>query len=293
MISLKPFSGAATRALRSRSFHAGAGAFSPLSAARASAISRPAPPVRWDSNDAARPPSATSDFNELRERSLLRHVISSSTEGDPASVLDAMDVFWDTYFNGAGTAEWKLRSQAIDRAVEEVHAKRGPEAYVMELGTYCGYTAVRMGRLLPPGAKLVSVEIEPLFAAIASTVVEHAGLRDRVEVRIGSVADRLPSIQAKHGARPLDAVLLDHSIKDFLPDLRLLESNGMINSDTAVLCDWNLYPGTQDGRDEAPQAGTEFMDYLKKIVSDQDITTTKHSVGDKDVFTVSTWSGVV
>jgi len=41
------------------------------------------------------------------------------------------------------------------------------------------------------------------------------------------------------------------------------------------------------------QAGTEFMDYLKKIVSDQDITTTKHSVGDKDVFTVSTWSGVV
>jgi len=42
--------------------------------------------------------------------------------------------------------------------------------------------------------------------------------------------------------------------QDFLPDLRLLESNGMINSDTAVLCDWNLYPGTQDGRDEAPQA---------------------------------------
>jgi len=67
----------------------------------------------------------------------------------------------------------------------------------------------------------------------------------------------------------------------------------MIDSDTAVLCDWNLYPGTQDGKDEAPQAGIEFMDYLKKIVSDQDITTTKHSVGDKDVFTVSTWSGVV
>ena len=61
----------------------------------------------------------------------------------------------------------------------------------MELGTYCGYTAVRMGRLLPPGAKLVSVEIEPLFAAIASTVVEHAGLRDRVEVGSGAAAQRL------------------------------------------------------------------------------------------------------
>ena len=114
----------------------------------------------------------------------------------------------------------------------------------MELGTDCGYTAVRMGRRLPPGAKLVSVEIEPLFAAIASKVVEHAGLSDTVKVEIGSVMTRLPSIQKKFGKRPLDALLLDHAVTDFLPDLKFLELNGMITAQTTVLCDWNLYPGT-------------------------------------------------
>ena len=124
----------------------------------------------------------------------------------------------------------------------------------MELGTYCGYTAVRIGRLLPPGTHLVSVEIEPLFAAIASKdslactrfhmhqshcvswgvwvraravwagpeakatslllpqVVEHAGLRDSVSVEIGSVPERLPSIQRKHGNGPLTTLLLDHKV---------------------------------------------------------------------------------
>ena len=119
----------------------------------------------------ARPPSASTDFNELRERSLLRHVIASSIESDPESVMGAMDVFWDTYFNGAGTQEWNIRGEALDAAV--LKAKPG---LVLELGTYCGYSAVRIGRLLPEGAKLVSIEIEPLFAAIASKVRKVNGL---------------------------------------------------------------------------------------------------------------------
>jgi catechol O-methyltransferase len=163
----------------------------------------------------------------------------------------------------------------------------------MELGTYCGYTAVRIGRLLPPGAKMVSVEIEPLFAAIASKVVEHAGLRDTVTVEIGSVIDRLEVIQRKHGKKPLSALLLDHAVSEFLPDLRHLEKHGMITGKTTVLCDWNLYPGTDTDKSQAPQAGEEFMRYLNQLEHDHDMMTTKHTFGDKDVFTVSTWTGVV
>ena len=105
------------------------------------------------------------DFNELRERSLLRHVINTATEGDPNSVMNAMDTFWDTYFNGEGTAEWKLRGSALDSAIKSKQPK-----LAMEIGAYCGYTAVRMGRLMPAGSKLVSIEIDPLYAAIATKV---------------------------------------------------------------------------------------------------------------------------
>jgi len=228
------------------------------------------------------PPSADRDtFSELRERSLLRHVIATSTEGDPDSVMKAMDEFWDTYFIGEGTAEWKLRGSALDQAIRA----KNPMA-AMEIGAYCGYTAVRIGRLMPEGGKLVSVEIDPLFAAIATKVVEHAGLSSKVTVEIGSVSDRLPAIQRK-GFLPgtLDAVLLDHETGSYLPDLQLLEGAKLVVDDTIILCDWSLYPGS-DESEQAPVDRNEFMEYLK---GRGEAVTVKHSLRDKDVFTVSSW----
>jgi catechol O-methyltransferase len=242
-------------------------------------------------SDVTRPPAASADFNELRERSLLRYIITNSTEGRPDSVIEAMDTFWNTFFNGSGTDEWRLRGNALDEAIRTTAPRR-----TMELGTYCGYTAVRIGRLLPPGARLISVEIEPLFAAIASTVVEHAGLRDTVSVEIGSVEERLPAIHRKHGKEPLDALLLDHAVGEFLPDLRLLEQSGLIQKSTKVLCDWNLYPGSEQD-EQAPRHSQEFMRYLetRKASSSggKELRTVRHSLRNKEVFTVSSWAGVV
>lgn len=198
-----------------------------------------------------------------------------------------MDVFWDTYFNGSGTAEWKLRGSALDTAI--LNSK--PQLSV-ELGTYCGYTAVRVGRLLPPGAQLVSIEVEPLFAAIASKVVEHAGLRDKVRVHIGSVADRLPALKQSFADQPIETLLLDHKVSEFLPDLQLLEGSGMISQSTAILCDWNLYPGSDEDT-LAPQHGQDFMEYLRKRTTSTPATTMRTQLGDKDVFTVTQWMGVV
>lgn len=57
--------------------------------------------------------------------------------------------------------------------------KRAPKVAV-ELGGYCGYSAVRIGRLLPEGSRFISMEINPLFAAIATKIVELAGLSHKV-----------------------------------------------------------------------------------------------------------------
>merc|ERR1719174_2279871 len=105
-----------------------------------------------------------------------------------------MDQYWDTFFHGEGTAEWQLRGSALDSAIRAKQPK-----VAMEIGAYCGYTAVRMGRLVPSGGRLISIEIDPLYAAIATKMVEHAGLSDRVHVEIGTLADRLPAIHRKYG----------------------------------------------------------------------------------------------
>lgn len=51
---------------------------------------------------------------------------------------------------------------------------------LLELGAYCGYSAVRMGRLLSPGARLLTIEFNPEYAAITQQMLDFAGLQDRV-----------------------------------------------------------------------------------------------------------------
>lgn len=64
----------------------------------------------------------------------------------------------------------------LDSVVTEVN----PET-VLELGTYCGYSTVRIASLLPPQAKLITLEFNPGNAAIARQVIAWAGLEDKVK----------------------------------------------------------------------------------------------------------------
>ena len=61
----------------------------------------------------------------------------------------------------------------------------------------------------------------------------------------------------------------------------------LVVDDTIILCDWSLYPGS-DESEQAPVDRNDFMEYLK---GRGEAVTVKHSLRDKDVFTVSTWSG--
>ena len=53
-------------------------------------------------------------------------------------------------------------------------------ATALELGTYCGYSSVRIARLLPVGTKLITLEFNPDNACIARQVIQYAGLEDKV-----------------------------------------------------------------------------------------------------------------
>lgn len=69
----------------------------------------------------------------------------------------------------------------LDSVVSEVNP-----AAVLELGTYCGYSTVRIASLLPPHAKLITLEFNPDFAAIARQVIAWAGLEEKVKQEVST-----------------------------------------------------------------------------------------------------------
>lgn len=180
-----------------------------------------------------------------RERQLLIHVVSSVEEGDCDGVLRAMDEFWANHFHMQGTDSWSIRKDILDQTIREKHPQR-----CLELGTYCGYSALRIARALPETGRLASVEVDPLFSAISTKIIEYAGLRDKVKVLTGTLETKLRHVGewlTRPGEAPgkvrLDFVLCDHSKERFVPDLELLEKAGLAGPGTVVVGDTTVYPG--------------------------------------------------
>jgi caffeoyl-CoA O-methyltransferase len=77
---------------------------------------------------------------------------------------------------------------------------------VLEIGTLGGYSGIWIARGLASGGKLITLEKEPRHAAIAQAHIEAAGLRDRVDIRIGEAKTLLKQL---HSEAPFDLVFID------------------------------------------------------------------------------------
>lgn len=77
---------------------------------------------------------------------------------------------------------------------------------VLEIGTMAGYSGVWLARVLPPGGKLISLEVDPGYAALAQEIFALAGLTERTEVRVGPALELLPGLVAE---APFDLIFID------------------------------------------------------------------------------------
>lgn len=79
---------------------------------------------------------------------------------------------------------------------------------VLEFGTLGGYSSILMARALPDDGRLITLEANAEYAAVASASIERAGLGDVVEVRVGPALEALPGLE-EEGAGPFDLVFID------------------------------------------------------------------------------------
>jgi len=79
---------------------------------------------------------------------------------------------------------------------------------ILEIGTFSGYSAIWLARALPPDGKLVSLELDPKNAAVASANLARAGLSSLVEIRTGQALKSLSKLYDE-GAGPFDLVFID------------------------------------------------------------------------------------
>jgi predicted O-methyltransferase YrrM len=79
---------------------------------------------------------------------------------------------------------------------------------ILEVGTLGGYSGTWLARALPPGGKLVTLELNPHHAEVARENFARAGLADRVELHVGPALETLAKLRAAAVAA-FDLVFID------------------------------------------------------------------------------------
>ena len=77
---------------------------------------------------------------------------------------------------------------------------------ILEIGALGGYSGIWLARALPAGGRLITMEIDPKHAAVVRNSLAHAGVGDRVEVRVGNALDLLPALEDE---APFDLIFID------------------------------------------------------------------------------------
>jgi predicted O-methyltransferase YrrM len=108
---------------------------------------------------------------------------------------------------------------------------------ILEIGTLGGYSTIWLARSLPANGRLISLEVNPTSAAIATANIARAGLKDVVEVRLGAALESL-QVLCTEASEPFDVIFIDADKPNnpaYLEwSLRLARSGSVIIGDNVV-----------------------------------------------------------
>ncbi|CAF1379220.1 unnamed protein product [Rotaria sordida] len=168
--------------------------------------------------------------------SFMNYVLQNSRRGDIQNVIDTIDQYgW--------TKQWLMNiGDRKGKILDDAIRTRKPKT-VLELGTFLGYSSLRMAGQLPNDASIISIDINSQTAEIAHTIHKHAGVENRIKIIIGSSENIIPQLNKIYHIDSFDFIFIDHDGSLYLPDFMLLEQYGLIKSGTMIVADNVIYPG--------------------------------------------------
>lgn len=191
------------------------------------------------------------EWGQGRPERILRAAFNDPvTEDDPDAVLSRIENF-------CTTSSWAPIIGSDKGAILlEALATHKPR-FVVELGGLVGYSAVMIARELRKlhgtdgGAAsfhLYSIELDPLYAAVATKIIERAGLGGVATVLVGPAARQLEVVKGRlpNDDSKLDMAFIDHAGDCYLPDLKKMEELSMLRPGSVLVADNVVFPGAPE-----------------------------------------------
>jgi predicted O-methyltransferase YrrM len=150
---------------------------------------------------------------------------------------------------------------------------------ILEIGTLGGYSTIWLARALPSTGKLITLELDPKHAEVATNNFKLAGLENIIELRLGKALDSLATLSQENQA-PFDFVFIDADKQNNVGYLdwaiKLSKPGSIIIVDNVVRAGGIIEPNHADDRVQGTRALYEKMAKEKRVT-----VTAVQTVGSK------------
>ncbi|KAK4995887.1 hypothetical protein LTR66_004397 [Elasticomyces elasticus] len=207
-------------------------------------------------------------FDDGREIELLHYIYGrqdiEEIRNSPSRVLQAIDEY-------ARTKKYLMNvGEDKGRIVADLIAEVRPQTMV-ELGGYIGYSCILFGDAVRKagGKRYFSLERNPEFGAVISSLVDLAGLSDVVKVVVGSSDVSIKRLHSSGTLEHIDLMFLDHYKPAYKTDLKLCEELKLVTKGSVLAADNVIKPGNPP-----------YLEYVRSSVAEKKAALEKENQED-------------
>jgi predicted O-methyltransferase YrrM len=221
------------------------------------------------------------ECSRTREGKILQNVMNvkklTFEKESVNRILKEIDSFTGWHMS-MGKEKCNILRQAISDHNKHIKHTTGIH---LEFGGYIGYSALCVSTL-PIVKSIISIERNPIFAAFARTIIEKAGMSNKIKIHVGEfisfVETMTSAIEVTPSNNPkeiqLSSVFFDHWKDNYLPSLKEMENNStMLSNNVIIIADNIIHPGVPKEylnyvRDSAPYLVSRTRGGEKEVVYD-------------------------
>jgi caffeoyl-CoA O-methyltransferase len=131
--------------------------------------------------------------------------------------------------------------------------------YILEIGTFTGYSAICLARGLRPGGRVITLEVKDELSAFARSYFTRAGLESEITQVIGKAQEIIPSLDMM-----FDLIFIDGDKREYTEYYRLaidkLRPGGFILADNVL---WGGKAMDPESTDPQAMGILSFNDLIK------------------------------
>lgn len=190
-------------------------------------------------------------------RSLEKYISDHTTAEDPL----LQDLYRQTHlrFVNPNMVSGHLQGKLLEFISRMIR----PE-YILEIGTFTGYSAICLARGLRKGGKLITIEINDELSSFSGSYFKRAGLDTNIEQLTGNALDIIPGLDYT-----FDLVFIDGDKREYNKYFSLI--TGKVRQGGFILADNVLWGGQILDKSTGDPQTKGIIEFNEMITADESV----------------------